>query len=41
LAKELTRPEKTAEKSIPLAEREIEILKLIAHGMSNQEIADR
>jgi NarL family two-component system response regulator LiaR len=41
LAKELTRPEKTTEKSIPLAEREIEILKLIAHGMSNQEIADR
>ena len=41
LVKELTRPEKSLEKNISLAEREIEILKLIAQGKSNQEIADQ
>jgi NarL family two-component system response regulator LiaR len=41
LVKELNRPEKAPEKVSPLTEREIEILKLIAHGMSNQEIADQ
>jgi NarL family two-component system response regulator LiaR len=41
LVRELNRSEKAAEKSVHLSEREIEILKLIALGMTNQEIADR
>lgn len=41
LVKEISRPEKPAESSIHLTEREIEILKLIAQGLPNQEIADR
>jgi two-component system, NarL family, response regulator LiaR len=39
LVRELNRPEKPAQKSSPLTEREIDILKLIAQGKSNQEIA--
>jgi two-component system, NarL family, response regulator LiaR len=41
LIKEINRPLGTAKKNILLTEREIEILKLMAQGMSNQEIADR
>ena len=41
MAKELKRPEKSPEKSVSLAEREIAILKLIAQGKSNQEIANQ
>jgi two-component system, NarL family, response regulator LiaR len=41
LVREINRPEKAREKTAPLTEREIEILKLLAHGMSNQDIADR
>lgn len=41
LVKEISRPEKPVESNIHLTEREVEILKLIAQGLPNQEIADR
>jgi NarL family two-component system response regulator LiaR len=41
LVKELNRPEKDPEKSNLLTDKELIILKLVAQGMSNQEIADR
>lgn len=39
LVKELNRPVRESEKHAPLTDREIDILKLMAQGMSNQEIA--
>jgi len=41
LVKELKQHDKRPEEKTSLAEREIEILKLIAQGKSNQEIADQ
>lgn len=41
MVKELTRQDKPPSKCTTLTEREIEILKLVAGGLSNQEIADR
>jgi len=40
---ELHRPVATRQPrtSDPLSERELEVLRLIAHGLSNQEIADK
>jgi len=40
MIKELKRPVKTPSKCISLTEREVEILKLVANGLSNQDIAD-
>ncbi|KPL78674.1 hypothetical protein ADN00_05320 [Ornatilinea apprima] len=40
LVKEINRPQEKPKDKIPLTEREIEILKLIARGYSNQQIAD-
>ncbi len=40
LVKEISRPRKTESKITQLTDREVEILKLIARGKSNQEIAD-
>jgi NarL family two-component system response regulator LiaR len=41
MVKELSRPEKPPSKCTTLTEREVEILKLVANGLSNQEIADQ
>lgn len=41
LVREINRPEKTEDKVTHLTDREIEILRLIAQGKSNQEIADQ
>ena len=41
MIKELNRPKKTPSKLSSLTEREVDILKLVADGLSNQEIADR
>lgn len=41
MVKELNRPVKQPSKCTTLTEREIEILKLVANGLSNQEIADQ
>lgn len=41
LVKEICQTEKREENRNPLTERETEILKLVAEGLSNQEIADR
>lgn len=38
---EIARPVEEAPIPDPLTEREIEVLKLVAHGLTNQEIADR
>lgn len=40
LVKEINRPQEKPKDEIPLTERETEILKLIARGYSNQQIAD-
>ena len=41
MVKELNKPSKPPSKCTTLTDRETEILKLIANGMSNQEIADQ
>lgn len=41
MVKELNKPSKPVSKCTTLTDRETEILKLIANGMSNQEIADQ
>ncbi|HCS38820.1 MAG TPA: DNA-binding response regulator [Anaerolineaceae bacterium] len=41
MIKELNKPSKPVSKCTTLTDRETEILKLIANGMSNQEIADQ
>jgi len=41
LIKELNRPPELPPTSDPLSEREVEVISLIAAGLSNQEIADR
>ncbi|MRS02482.1 response regulator transcription factor [bacterium] len=41
MVKELNKPSKPPSKCTTLTDRETEILKLIANGMSNQEIADK
>jgi len=41
LVRELQRPETPPAVVIPLTAREVEILKMVAQGMPNQEIADR
>lgn len=41
LVRQITQPARRVEKQVALTERETEILKLIAGGLSNQEIADR
>lgn len=41
LAKAISQPASEAEPRSPLTDRETEILKLLAEGLSNQEIADR
>ncbi len=41
LIRELNRPPDLPPTEDPLTEREVEVLKLVAHGLSNQEIADR
>lgn len=41
MVKELNKPSKPPSKCTTLTERETEILKLIANGLSNQEIADQ
>jgi NarL family two-component system response regulator LiaR len=41
MVKELNKPAKPPSKSAALTDRETEILKLVASGLSNQEIADR
>ncbi len=41
MVKELNRPSKPPSKCLTLTERETEILKLVAKGLSNQEIADQ
>ncbi len=38
---ELTRPAERAKTADPITDRELEVLKLIARGLSNQEIADK
>ena len=40
LLKELSLASEPAQQPVPLTEREAEVLKLIAHGLSNQEIAE-
>jgi NarL family two-component system response regulator LiaR len=41
LIRELNRPSDLPPTQDPLTEREVEVLKLVAQGLSNQEIADR
>jgi NarL family two-component system response regulator LiaR len=41
LIRELNRPSDLPPAKEPLTEREVEVLKLVAQGLSNQEIADR
>lgn len=41
LLQELSRPAQRPPTAEPLTEREVAVLKLIAHGLSNQEIADK
>lgn len=41
LINELNRPSDLPPTETPLTEREVEVLKLVAQGLSNQEIADR
>lgn len=41
LIRELNQPDRLPPTEEPLTEREIEVLRLLAHGLSNQEIADR
>jgi NarL family two-component system response regulator LiaR len=41
LIRELNQPDRPPSIEEPLTEREIEVLRLVAHGLSNQEIADR
>jgi NarL family two-component system response regulator LiaR len=41
LVQELNRPSNLPPASEPLTERELEVLKLVAQGLSNQEIADK
>lgn len=41
LVRELHKPPVRTDPGMTLTEREIEILKMVAHGLSNQEIADR
>ena len=41
LVRELHKPPVRSDPGMTLTEREVEILKMVAHGLSNQEIADR
>jgi two-component system, NarL family, response regulator LiaR len=41
MIRELDRPRDAARTETPLSEREVEVLKLVAQGLTNQEIADR
>jgi NarL family two-component system response regulator LiaR len=41
LIRELNQPDRLPPTEEPLTDREIEVLRLVAHGLSNQEIADR
>ncbi len=41
MIRELDRPRDEARPETPLSEREVEVLKLVAQGLTNQEIADR
>ena len=41
LIEELNRPMESPATDAPLTEREVEVLKLVAKGRSNQEIAER
>jgi two-component system, NarL family, response regulator LiaR len=41
LIRELNQPDRPPPLEEPLTDREIEVLRLVAHGLSNQEIADR
>jgi NarL family two-component system response regulator LiaR len=41
VVRELQKPEKPAKPELPLTAREVEILKMVAQGLSNQAIADR
>jgi NarL family two-component system response regulator LiaR len=41
LIREINRPSETLRAEVPLTEREVTVLKLVAQGLSNQEMADR
>jgi NarL family two-component system response regulator LiaR len=41
MIRELDRPRDESRPETPLSEREVEVLKLVAQGLTNQEIADR